>query len=95
MPNSLVQARIDSDIKNRAAEVLESLGLTLSDAVRMLLTRVAKEGGLPAGLTMDSIAHDKWFREQVQKAIDDPRPSVPNEQAEAYFATKKAKLRQS
>lgn len=95
MPNSLVQARIDSEIKDRAAEVLESLGLTLSDAVRILLTRVAKEGSLPAGLVMDSVAHDKWFREQVQKAIDDPRPSIPNEQAEAYFAAKKAKARKS
>lgn len=26
-------------------------------------------------------SHDRWFREQVQAAIDDPRPSVPHDKA--------------
>lgn len=34
------------------------MGLTVSDAVRILLTRVAAEGGLPAGLTADPDAYD-------------------------------------
>lgn len=46
MANHLVQARIDKDIKEEAATVLAAMGLTVSDAVR-LLTRVAKEGALP------------------------------------------------
>lgn len=28
-------------------------------------------------------SHDRWFREQVQAAIDDPRPSVPHDEAMA------------
>ena len=45
--NALVQARINSAIKEEAALVLEAMGLTVSDAVRLLLTRVATEHALP------------------------------------------------
>lgn len=42
--NALVQTRIDADVKERATAVLENKGLTVSDAVRILLTRTAKAG---------------------------------------------------
>ncbi len=45
--NSLVQSRIDGVIKEEAAAVLASMGLTVSDAERLLLTKVAKEHALP------------------------------------------------
>ena len=45
--NQLVQARIDGAIKEEAAAVLAAMGLTVSDAVRLLLTRVAQEKALP------------------------------------------------
>jgi DNA-damage-inducible protein J len=45
--NQLVQARIDGAIKAEAAVVLAAMGLTVSDAVRLLLTRVAREHALP------------------------------------------------
>ncbi len=45
--NVLVQARIDGAVKEEAAAVLATMGLTLSDAVRLLLTRVAREHALP------------------------------------------------
>ncbi|SDH06132.1 type II toxin-antitoxin system RelB/DinJ family antitoxin [Pelagibacterium luteolum] len=45
--NALVQARIDSEIKQEAAAVLETMGLTVSDAVRLMLIRVANEKALP------------------------------------------------
>jgi len=45
--NSVVRARINEDIKQEASIVLGSMGLTISDALRMLLTRVAKEKKLP------------------------------------------------
>lgn len=43
----LVQARINSDIKKEASTVLAAIGLTISDAVRLLLVRVAREHALP------------------------------------------------
>jgi DNA-damage-inducible protein J len=44
---TLVQARIDGAVKEEAATVLAAMGLTVSDAVRMLLTRVAHDHALP------------------------------------------------
>lgn len=45
--NDLVQARIDRRVKQEAAAVLASIGLTISDAVRLLLARVAHDKRLP------------------------------------------------
>jgi len=45
--NAVVRARIDEQIKEEASVVLASMGLTVSDALRMMLTRVAKEQALP------------------------------------------------
>jgi DNA-damage-inducible protein J len=42
-----VRCRIDPKTKEDAAEVIESMGLTVSDAIRMFLTRVASEGAIP------------------------------------------------
>ena len=46
-----VRARIDSNIKEEAANVLAGLGLTVSDACRMMLTKIAYDGCLPFGTT--------------------------------------------
>ncbi len=48
--NALVQARIDGAVKDEAATVLAAMGLTVSDAVRLLLTKVAREHTLPFDL---------------------------------------------
>lgn len=88
--NALVQARIDSATKERATEVLNNMGLTVSDAVRILLTRVANEGTLPFNFVVDPAAHDAWFRAKVQEALSDPRPAVSNEEASAHFAKRRA-----
>ena len=45
--NTVVRARIDEHTKEEAAVVLAAIGLTVSDAFRMLLTRVAKDKALP------------------------------------------------
>jgi len=45
--NTLVQARINGQIKDEAAAVLAAMGLTVSDAVRLLLTRIAHEHAMP------------------------------------------------
>ena len=43
----MVRARINPEIKNEAAKVLANMGLTVSDACRMTLTRIAREKRLP------------------------------------------------
>lgn len=45
--NALVQTRINSIVKDEASAVLATMGLTVSDAVRLLLTRVAHDKALP------------------------------------------------
>ncbi|MCU7924704.1 MAG: type II toxin-antitoxin system RelB/DinJ family antitoxin [Candidatus Thiodiazotropha sp. (ex Dulcina madagascariensis)] len=45
--NAVVRARIDEHIKEEASAVLAAMGLTVSDAFRILLTRIAHEKALP------------------------------------------------
>ena len=45
--NTVVRARIDEHIKEEATVVLAAMGLTVSDAFRIMLTRVAREKALP------------------------------------------------
>jgi DNA-damage-inducible protein J len=44
---AVIQTQIDGAVKDEAAAVLASMGLTVSDAVRLMLTRVATEHALP------------------------------------------------
>ncbi|MBN9436240.1 type II toxin-antitoxin system RelB/DinJ family antitoxin [Bosea sp. (in: a-proteobacteria)] len=87
--NAVVQARIDADVKDRATEVLESMGLTVSDAVRILLTRTANEGALPLELVSNSEAHDAWFRAKVLQALADTHPDVEDADVEKRFAARR------
>lgn len=47
MPTTMVHVRVDEKMKKRAARTLAGMGLSVSDAVRMLLVRVAAEKALP------------------------------------------------
>lgn len=47
MSTSLVQFRIDDDLKTEAAKVYERLGMDLSTAIRMFLKRSVAENGIP------------------------------------------------
>ncbi len=40
----------------------------------------------------EAAAYDNWFRGQVQAALDDPRPSMPNEEVSVRWAKKRARL---
>ena len=87
---ALVQTRIDADVKEQASLVLDSMGLTVSDAVRILLTRTAKEGVLPIELLSNSEAHDAWFRAKVREALKDERPDLDAAAVDAQFAERRA-----
>lgn len=47
MENAIVKARINPDIKAKAAEYLAQMGLTISDLIRMAITKTANSGRLP------------------------------------------------
>jgi DNA-damage-inducible protein J len=44
---AMVHVRVDEQVKKKAAQALDAMGLSISDAVRVLLTRVAAENALP------------------------------------------------
>ncbi len=86
MTNALVQTSIDPEIRDRAAAVLEGMGLTVSDAVRILLTRTAREGALPIELLDDPAVHHAWFRAKVLEALHDTRADVEDDAVAEIFA---------
>lgn len=45
--NTYVRARIDANTKERAAIALDAMGLSISDAIRLLMLRIAEEHRLP------------------------------------------------
>ena len=45
--NAVVRARIDERVKNEATAILGAIGLTVSDAVRLMLMRTVAEKALP------------------------------------------------
>ncbi|MBU3587965.1 type II toxin-antitoxin system RelB/DinJ family antitoxin [Polynucleobacter sp. 31A-FELB] len=67
--NSVVRARIDEDIKNEASLVLEAMGLTVSDALRMMLTRVAVEKSLPFEPLVPNVTTIAAMREARERRL--------------------------
>ncbi len=47
MPNTVVRARIDEHVKEEAAAVLAAIGLTVSDAFRLMMVRIARDKAMP------------------------------------------------
>jgi DNA-damage-inducible protein J len=45
--NSVVRARLDDNIKKEASAVLKAMGLTVSDAFRLMMIKIAREKALP------------------------------------------------
>ena len=48
----------------------------------------------PLILTSGDQTYDQWLIEKVQQAIDDPRPSIPNDEVKRHFAAKRKALRE-
>lgn len=61
--NTYVRARIDSYTKDRAADALEAMGLSISDAIRLLMLRIADEKRLPFEVRIPNA--------ETRKAIDE------------------------
>jgi DNA-damage-inducible protein J len=61
--NTYVRARIDADTKDRAAAALEAMGLSISDAIRLLMLRVADERRLPFAIKAPNATTRKAMKE--------------------------------
>ncbi len=61
--DTIVRSRIDADTKERAAAALAAMGLTVSDAIRLLLLRVADEKRLPFEVKVPNAASRRAMKE--------------------------------
>ena len=61
--DTYVRARIDMATKNRAADALEAMGLSISDAIRMLMLRIADEKQLPFSVKVPNAVSKKAISE--------------------------------
>lgn len=73
--DSVVRARIDSEVKSRAVEALDAMGLSISDAIRLLLVRVAADQELPFAVKVPNALTAETLRksergEDVHEAED-------------------------
>jgi len=73
MATTMVHIRVDEQVKAQATETLASMGLSVSDAVRMLLVRVAAEKALPFDVRVpnaETVAAMKELDEGLGKRFD-------------------------
>jgi DNA-damage-inducible protein J len=72
--NAVVRSRISLDVKEKATAVLDEMGLTVSDVMRIVLTRVAKENALPFDLKPNKLTDETMRKtalgEEVHQAKD-------------------------
>jgi DNA-damage-inducible protein J len=61
--DTYVRARIDTGTKDRATEALEAMGLSVSDAIRLLMMRVADERRLPFAVKAPNATTRKAMKE--------------------------------
>jgi DNA-damage-inducible protein J len=61
--DTYVRARIDSQTKERASDALEAMGLSISDAIRLLMLRIADERRLPFEVKVPNAATRKAITE--------------------------------
>ena len=59
----MVRARIDSETKERATAALEAMGLSVSDAIRLLMLRIAEEKRLPFAVQVPNATTAKTMAE--------------------------------
>lgn len=70
-----VRTRVTPDLKEQATEVLSTCGLNVSDAVRLFLTKVVTEGGIPFAIKTPNAATIAAMREG-QKLAGKPRRPI-------------------
>lgn len=72
--NATVRSRISIEVKDQAAAVLAPLGLTVSDLMRIVLTRVAAEGVIPFDLRPNKLTRETLRKsargQEVHRARD-------------------------
>ena len=72
MANSLIQLRIDDKLKAEATDIFEKLGLDLSTAIRIFLTRSVEERGIPFTMKLDTERYKAEAAIRAMREISKP-----------------------
>ena len=72
--NAVVRSRVSAEVKEQATSVLEGIGLSVSDLMRIVLTRVAKDGAIPFELNPNKLTRETLSKsargEEIHRAKD-------------------------
>lgn len=78
--------RVDSELKERFSEVAREHDRPGSQLLRdFMRSFVAQRRG--------SATYESWFRQQVQRALDDSAPATPSKTVEQHFAKRRMAAR--
>lgn len=70
MASTLVQIRVDEDLKNEATDIFERLGLDLPTAIRVFLKKSVEESGIPFSLKVDPAKKSLKKADKILKAAN-------------------------
>jgi DNA-damage-inducible protein J len=97
----MIRSRIDASLKIEAQSLLDGMGLSMSEAIRLFLHQVVAEKGLPFPVKLSKGAaeeHDRLFRQQVKSAVEEAdKPGavfIPHAQVSGGWAAKRKELAQ-
>lgn len=102
MASTLVQIRVDEDLKNEATDIFERLGLDLPTAIRVFLKKSVEESGIPFSLKVDrekqtslkqGMKAFKQLRKEAKKnSLQDMSLDEINAEIKAYRQERRAAL---
>ena len=101
MATSIVQFRVDDDLKNDAIELYERLGIDLSTAMRMFLKRSVAVNGIPFAMVLPKEDYsatkaldfmDEINKSALENGIDDMTLDDINSEISSYRKERKARM---
>ena len=99
MSETIIRARVDEIEKLECESIFKTLGLTMSEAIRLFIRQVNTVKGLPFELKLSASAaseHDLWFKEQVESVLakvnQSGRISASNEEVGTRLKSRQAAL---
>ena len=98
MASTLIQIRVDEDLKNEATDIFERLGLDLPTAIRVFLKKSVEESGIPFNLKIDKNKKvslkqgQKAFKQEKKNGIQDISLDEINSEIKAYRMERRATL---
>ena len=93
--SSVLQTRIDPSKRGEYAKVLSQMVLSVSDAMRIVLTRTATEGRVPVEIIADQASYDAWFKSKVMEALEEEHDMDHHDVKSSFHAKRQSLLNKS